>query len=380
MSETGDHNDTDSGTPEHGKAAPGTPPPQTASAADKPVKTPPRNPWGPPSTGHRRPVPPDPAGRAHGANSTGLAPPSRRFLPRGIMAASLWRQVFQLPMRANGGSWWPILLAGTATVGALASATHQLDSGEQGLVTTLGSYSHDIGPGLSFTLPWPIALVSVSNVNAIHREVFPEGDVEQLMLTRDQGLVDLRFTLRWNIRNLKQYTYQIDDTHRILREVAEAEMRASIAEMRLDEAMNGSTRGQIAAKARLRIQQKLDAYQAGVQLVGLDIDSATPPARLGDAEQKVVLARQDAARDMADAQSYAQKAVTIAQTDAATFDKAYAQYKLAPDVTRRRMYYDTMDRVLATNDKIIVPQGTNNWLPMPDLKHKPQEPAQGAGQ
>ena len=83
---------------------------------------------------------------------------------------------------------------------------------------------------------------------------------------------------------------------------------------------------------------------------------------------------------MADAQSYAQRAVTIAQTDAATFDKAYAQYKLAPDVTRRRMYYDTMDHVLAANDKIIVPQGTNNWLPMPDLKHKPQEPAQGAGQ
>jgi membrane protease subunit HflK len=250
---------------------------------------------------------------------------------------------------------------------------------EQGIVVTLGKYSRTIGPGVSLTLPWPIESVTVADVTSIKRDTIPEGEAEKLMLTSDQNLVDISYLVRWNIKDLKLYTFQLADPDTTVKEVAEAAMRASIAEVPLTEAMGGAGRALIEQNVRARMQSVLDAYRSGVLIQGVEIKKADPPGKVIDAFQKVTAAQQDAQREMSNAQAWAQQITARAQGDAAAFDKVFEQYKLAPEVTRRRMYYETMERVLSNNDKVIVAApGVNSYLPLPELRKK-AEAAQPAG-
>ena len=203
------------------------------------------------------------------------------------------------------------------------------------------------------------------------------------MLTSDQNLVDLSYLVRWSIKDLKLYTFQLADPAGSVKEVAEAAMRASIAEVPLVDAMGGSGRAQVEQRVRVRMQAILDAYRSGVLVQGVEIKKADPPAKVIDAFQAVTAAQQNAQRDINNAQAWAQQLTARAQGDAAAFDKVYEQYRLAPDVTRRRMYYETMERVLSNNDKIIVEApGVNSYLPLPEMKRRdpaPAAPAASAG-
>ena len=157
-------------------------------------------------------------------------------------------------------------------------------------------------------------------------------------------------------------------------------MRASIAEVPLNAAMGGTGRGDIEQAVRTRMQAVLDAYRSGILIQGVEIKKADPPAKVVDAFQKVTAAQQDAQREMSNAQAWAQQITQRAQGDATSFDKVYEQYKLAPEVTRRRMYYETMERVLAGNDKVIVAApGVTSYLPLPELKRRAQA-AEGSNQ
>lgn len=277
--------------------------------------------------------------------------------------------LFRLPRRAGGKSWAPLLIAGVLGIWVLATSAHELDSTEQGIVTTFGKYTRTVGPGVSFTLPWPIEDVTVVDVTSIRRESIPEGEAEKLMLTSDQNLVDLSYLVRWNIRDLKLYTFQLEDPDSAVRDVAEAAMRASVAEVKLNDVMGGIGRAEIEESVRKRMQAVLDAYRSGVLIQGVDIKKADPPSQVNDAFQQVSAAEQGANRDISRAQGFAQQVIARAQGDAAAFDKVYAQYKLAPEVTRRRMYYETMERVLSNNDKVIVEGNTTSYLPLPQVKH-----------
>lgn len=277
---------------------------------------------------------------------------------------------FRLPQRADGKSWVPVILAGIAVVWLGLSTMHQLGPKEQGTVTTLGRYSHTIGPGISLTLPWPAQTVSVTDVTSIRRETIPEGETEKLMLTGDQNLVDLSYLIRWNIKNLKLYELQLAQPDETLREVAEAAMRASVAEQSLNRVLSGAGRADIEQRVRDRMQAILDAYKSGIAIQGIDIKKTDPPARVVDAFKGVSAAQQDAETEVNRAQAEAQQIRARAQGDAAAFDKVYEQYKLAPDVTRRRMYYETMERVLGKTDKTIVEGGNGvvPYLPLPEVK------------
>jgi membrane protease subunit HflK len=258
------------------------------------------------------------------------------------------------------------------------SMVHRIAPQEEGVVTTFGSYSRTLKPGMTFTLPWPFQSVRTENVTQIRRESIPEGEAEKLMLTSDQNLVDLSYIVRWNVKDLKLYSFQLADPQGTVKEVAEAAMRASIAEVPLTAAMGGSGRANVEQNVRARMQAVLDAYRSGVLIQGVEIKKADPPAKVVDAFQKVTAAQQDAQRDISNAQAWAQQVMARAQGDAASFDKVYEQYKLAPEVTRRRMYYETMERALAGNDKVIVAApGVTSYLPLPEMKRKK---AEGAGQ
>ena len=280
---------------------------------------------------------------------------------------------FRIPQRPDGRSWGPAIAGGVALIWLAITTTHMVGPKEQGIVTTLGKYSRTIGPGVSLTLPWPLENVTVRDVTSIKRDTIPEGEGEKLMLTSDQNLVDISYLVRWNIKDLKLYTFQLADPDTTVKEVAEAAMRASIAEVPLTEAMGGSGRALIEQNVRARMQAVLDTYRSGVLIQGVEIKKADPPQKVIDAFQKVTAAQQDAQREMSNAQAWAQQITARAQGDAAAFDKVYEQYKLAPEVTRRRMYYETMERVLSNNDKVIVAApGVNSYLPLPELRKKAQ--------
>jgi modulator of FtsH protease HflK len=277
----------------------------------------------------------------------------------------------RLPERPGGKSWGPLIAGGIALVWLGMTTLHMVGPKEQGIVAIFGKYSRTIGPGVSMTLPWPIQSVTVADVTSIKRNSIPDGEAEKLMLTSDQNLVDLSYLVRWNINNLKLYTYQLSEPEQTVLETAEAAMRASIAEEPLNEAMGGAGRARVEQRARQRMQAILDAYRAGVSIQGVEIKKADPPTKVVGAFQQVTAAQQDAQRDLSNAQAWAQQLLARAQGDAAAFDKVYEQYRLAPAVTRQRMYYETMERVLGNNDKVIMESGgATPYLPLPELRRK----------
>lgn len=275
------------------------------------------------------------------------------------------------PLRPDGRSWAPWIVLGLVGLWLLTSAVHRIGPQERGVVTTFGKYSRELTPGTTLTLPWPLQSVTVRDVTSIRRDSIPEGEGERLMLTSDQNLVDLSYLVRWNIKDLKQYLYQIADPEKTVKEVAEAAMRQSIAEVTLNDAM-GAGRAQIEQSTRQRMQQVLDAYRAGISIQGVEIKKTDPPAKVVDAFKEVLAAQQDAQSSINRAEAWAQQYTARAQGDTAAFDKLYAQYKLAPEVTKRRMYYETMERVLSKNNKIIIEApGTIPYLPLPQQMAQP---------
>ena len=278
----------------------------------------------------------------------------------------------RLPERADGKSWLPLIATGGAALWLVFSSFHQIGPKEEGIVTTLGKYSRTIDSGISITLPWPVQTVAVTDVTSIRRDTIPEGEAEKLMLTGDQNLVDLSYLVRWNIKDLKLYTFQLAEPDDTVKEVAEAAMRASVAEVTLTDAMGGSGRSEIEQSVRQRMQAILDAYRSGILIQGVEIKKADPPEQVVDAFKEVTAAQQDAQSAVNRAQAWAQQLTARAQGEAAEFDKVYEQYKLAPQVTRQRMYYETMERVLSKTDKTIIEaQGVQTYLPLPELKRTP---------
>ncbi|MBD3729412.1 MAG: protease modulator HflK [Sphingomonadales bacterium] len=279
---------------------------------------------------------------------------------------------FQLPRRPDGGSWFPLAVMAIVGVWLMLTSVHQVETKEQGIVSWLGGkYSRTLSPGINFTLPWPIQSVSVENVSEFNIETIPDGTEQKLMLTGDQNLVDLSYIVRWNIKDLKQYRYQLVDPQQTVREVAEAAMRASVAEETLNRVLSGAGRASIEASVLQRMQAVLDAYKSGIQVQGVQIRKTDPPKEVEDAFKEVSAAQQDAESYRNQAEATAQQVLARAEGDAAAFDKVYAQYKLAPEVTRRRMYYETMERVLRQTDKTVIEApGVTPYLPLPEVKKR----------
>ncbi|WP_240529974.1 protease modulator HflK [Novosphingobium sp. PC22D] len=277
----------------------------------------------------------------------------------------------RIPLRPDGKSWLPLIIGAIVLVWLGLTTVHMVGPKEEGIVTTFGKYSHTIQPGVSLSLPWPIQTVEVTDVTSIKVYTIPEGEAEKLMLTSDQNLVDLSYLVRWNIKNLKNFRLRLADPEETVREVAEAAMRSSIAEVSLDGALSGAGRGEVEQSVRERMQRILDFYHAGVAVQGVEIKKADPPSKVIAAFQQVTAAQQDAERDRSNARAWAQQLLARAQGDAQAFDKVYEQYRLAPEVTKRRMYYETMERVLSNNDKVIVEaDGVAPYLPLPAMRNR----------
>jgi membrane protease subunit HflK len=254
---------------------------------------------------------------------------------------------------------------------------HSIAPEERGVVTRFGRYYTTLGPGVGLTLPSPIDRVRKIDVENIRVENLP-SQPDAMMLTGDQNIIDIDYSVRWNIRDPELYMFELADPQETIRQVAESAMRAVIARVTLRDAM-GDKRGIIEAQVMESVQAVLDRYRAGVLVQGVAIKRADPPEAVNAAFKEVSAAQQDAQRYVSQANSYAQQLTFKAAGEAGAFDKVYAQYKLAPDVTRRRMYYETMEEVLRRVDKTIIEApGVMPYLPLPQPQKAPpaQEPAQ----
>jgi len=197
-----------------------------------------------------------------------------------------------------------------------------------------------------------------------------------LMLTGDQNLIDLAYSVRWNIRTPELYLFQMAQPDETIREVAESAMRAVVSQVTLNDAM-GDRRAEIEAQAAQNMQRILDSYRSGVQVQGIAIKQADPPDAVNDAFKQVTAAQQQAQSYINSANAYSLQLRQKAQGEATAFDKVYEQYKLAPEVTRRRMYYETMEQVLSKVDKTIIEApGVTSYLPLPEIKKQQQQQQQ----
>jgi len=281
---------------------------------------------------------------------------------------------FTIPKGPGGRSLFPIALGLIALAWIGFSTVHQIAPREQAIVTTLGKYSRTFNPGLNFSLPWPIESVAVENVSGIRLEQIPDGTAQKLILTGDQNLVDVSYLIRWSIKDLELFKFQLAEPEETLTEVGEAAMRASGAEHPLDRVLSGAGRADIEQAVRTRMQAILDGYRSGIIVQGIEIQKTDPPERVVEAFKDVSAAQQDAAAAMNVARTYEQQLLAQAQGEAQAFNQIYEQYRLAPEVTRRRLYYETMENVLRQTDKTIVESGgVTPYLPLPEIRRRAQQ-------
>lgn len=329
-----------------------------------PMTDKPKNPWG--SSG----------GGDEGPRNPWNQPPGER--PRGAAKPSVLDELLRRARQTGGGGFgglpggaqsWPLWWIGAAILIALwvlFTSVHFIRPQQRGVVTLFGRYVDTLGPGVRFTAPAPINAVEVIDVERVRTVNFPaDGATENLVLTGDKNLVDLAYTVRWNVHNPQNYIFELANPDETVAAVAEASMRAVMANETLDDAIGGG-RNPIEIRVQTLMQRLLDQYKSGISLQSVTINKASAPARVQDAFKDVSAASQEAQSARNQAEGDAQRVRARAEGEARQFDLVYAQYKLAPEVTRRRIYYETLEAVLKSADKTIVgPPGVTPYLPLP---------------
>jgi modulator of FtsH protease HflK len=306
-------------------------------------------------------------------------------------------------------------------IGALAiwllSGFYRVQSEELGAVLRFGKYVREEQPGLRYHLPYPIETVllpKAQRVNSISIGVTPGGDdgtrrsrsvrdvpEESLMLTGDENIVDVDFTVLWRIKpkGTADYLFNIQNADGTVKAVAESAMREAVGRSNIQPILTGA-RNTIEQSVQELMQKTLDTYGAGVLISQVQMQKVDPPAQVIEAFRDVQAARSDSERKQNEAQTYAnrvvpdargqaskieqtaegykQQAMAEARGQSARFLKVYEEYKKAPDVTRERIYLETMERLLGGSDKLIydgAQQGVVPLLPLGDLAPRRQPPA-----
>ncbi len=262
-------------------------------------------------------------------------------------------------------------------------------------------------PGLNFA-PWPIVTYEKVLVTGERTTDIPQGQDASgasRMLTGDQNVVDIGFQVVWNISDPEKYLFNLADPENTIRAVSESAMRDIIAQSQLSPILNRD-RGVIARDLRTAVQTTLDSYSAGINVIRVNLKVAQAPAEVIDAFNAVQSAQQErdrlekeadayankvtagargeAAQLLEEAEAYRAQAVNSAKGEAARFISVYEEYVKAPEITRRRLYLETMERVLGGMNKVILDgvsggeagQGVVPFLPLTELGR--MNPATGA--
>jgi membrane protease subunit HflK len=291
----------------------------------------------------------------------------------------------------------------------LLSGIYFVTAREQGVVLRFGAIVARTPPGINYHLPWPIETVETPEVTTVNQitigyrtgiESIDESDAEDtreesLMLTGDENIVDVNFTVGWVIKDAADYLFNVDNPQQTIKAVAESAMREVVGETQIEPILT-QDRAPIENQVRELMQRTLDNYHAGVAITQVKMQKADTPAEVIDAYRDVQAARADqermrneaeayankiipeargkAAKIVQDAEAYRQQVIADAEGQAKRFSSVYAEYKKAPEVTRRRMYLETMSAVLAPMNKVIMDEGASRsvvpYLPLPGLEKR----------
>jgi membrane protease subunit HflK len=350
-----------------------------------------------------------------GPQSSGPTPPDlEEFLRR---SQDRLRSV--LP-GGNFGGRGIFLFAALAFLLWVGSGVYFVQPDEQGIVLRFGRYVRDAQSGANYHLPYPIETVLTPKVTRVNRidigmrmvEDIRRGttmrDVpeESLMLSGDENIVDVDFSVFWVIKpkGASDYLFNIQNPEGTVKAVAESTMREVIGRSEIQPILTGA-RQNIETAVHDLMQKVLDNYGSGIQVTQIQMQKVDPPAQVIDSFRDVQAARADAERAQNEGQTYANQKIpdargravritqeaeayreqTVAEAtgQAARFTKIYDEYKKAPEITRQRMYLETLERIFGGTDKIILDSGGAGgsgivpYLPLNELTRRPAPPATG---
>jgi len=302
----------------------------------------------------------------------------------------------------------PFLLFGIIILGLwLASGFYRVLPDEQGVVLRFGKYVNQTQPGLHYHLPYPIETAltpKVTKVNRIdvgYRSASDTGratgvsDVpeESLMLTGDENIVDIDYSVFWLIKDAGKFLFNIQDPEDSVKSVAETAMREVIAKRDIQSILTEG-RAQVEIDTQNIMQEILDSYDSGITITQVQTQKADPPKEVIDAFRDVQAAKADkeraqneaeayandviprargeAAQILQQAEAYKREVVALSEGEASRFLAIYNEYRKARTVTQERMYLETMEKVMADINKIIIDKksggGVVPYLPLPELK------------
>ena len=280
-------------------------------------------------------------------------------------------------------------LAGLFGVAALVwalSGIYIVDEGTRGVVLQFGAYKETTMPGPHW---YPRFVQSVERINVENVRNIDLGlrTEDALMLTQDENIIDIKFTVQYKIKDARDYLFNVSDPDETLRQATESAVREVIGKNKMDFIITGG-RSEVVARSQTLLQNILDGYQTGLVVTRLNMQDAQPPEQVQSAFADAVKAREDeerfkneaeaysndvipkargqAARLIEEANAYKQSVIAEAEGETARFLQVLAEYEKAPNVTRKRLYLDTMESVLGNTSKVIVDsEGGNNLLYLP---------------
>jgi membrane protease subunit HflK len=286
------------------------------------------------------------------------------------------------------------LLLGLVAVVWFASGFYIVDASQRGVVLTLGKYSETTEPGLRWRLPWPVQTHEVVNLTGVRTvEIGYRGTEknkvpqEALMLTDDENIVSVQFAVQYLLKDPKDYIFKNRHPDDAVTQAAETAIREVVGKNKMDFVLYEG-RDVIAANTQKLMQDNLDRYETGIQIRAVTMQGTQPPEQVQAAFDDAVKAGQDrerhknegeayandvipraqgtASRLLQEAEGYRARLVATAEGEAARFSKLYAEYAKAPEVTRQRLYLETMQQVYANTSKVLVDtKGSGNLLYLP---------------
>jgi membrane protease subunit HflK len=344
-----------------------------------------------------------PGGGGNGSGRKGPTPPNIDEIVNKI------QDLVKKFIPGNGSGKKPIILGLVIVIAIWAfSGLYRVLPDEQGVVLRFGKFVSTTQPGLNYHIPYPVETVLTPKVTKVNRidvgfraasdtgrtSGIADVSEESLMLTGDENIVNIDFSVFWVIKDAGKFLFKIQSPVVTVKAAAETAMREVIARSRIQPILTEG-RSKIEIETQEIIQSLLDEYESGIQITQVQTQKADPPDEVIDAFRDVQAARADmerskneaeayqndviprargdAAKILQEAEAYKTQVVALAEGEASRFLAIYNEYKLAKKVTQERMYLETMEKVLADIDKVIIDKkagGVVPYLPLPELTKK----------
>ncbi len=297
------------------------------------------------------------------------------------------------PSGANLG-----VLVGIAALIWLATGIYIVDEGNRGVILRFGKYHETTLPGPHWRFPRPVDSAIIVNVDqqrfieigyrsGANQQAASGVRKEALMLTEDENIIDVRLAVQYRVKNPQDYIFNVRAPEVTLKQSAESALRSVIGKNKMDFVLTEG-RSEVVAKVETKLQTMLDEYETGLIILSVNLVEAQPPEEVQGAFSDAIRAREDeqrfineaqaysnevipkargaASRIVQEAQAYEQRVKSEAKGDASRFDQLLVQYEAAPEVTRKRLYLETMEDVLGNSKKVIMDvKGGNNLMYLP---------------